>query len=132
LMDVMNMGGTIGALALTSMEARMDGERGPQITAARYVTEGERLVVHLTNGVMLAIPADLIEGMADMDTAARGAVEIVDDGYVLRWGAGLHLSALAIALDVLGGRAQIEHLSKPALHRLQRRRELGALKRPRR
>ena len=110
----------------------MDGERGPKMTEVRYVPEGGRLVVNFDNGAMLAIPAELIEGMEEMDDTARAEVEILDDGYMLRWNRGLHLSALAIVMDVLGGRAHIEHLAKPVMHRLKRQRELGTLKRPRR
>ena len=104
----------------------------PTITAARYVPEGERMVINFSSGVMVAIPAGLIEGLEDLDAAGRAAVEIVDEGRVLRWPGGLHLSVLAITMDILGARSQATRLAEPMTRRLKERGERAALKRPRR
>lgn len=104
----------------------------PTIIAARYVPDGERLVINFSSGVMVAIPAPLIEGLEALDAAARAEVEILDEGRVLRWGSGLHLSVLAITMDILGARSQATRLAEPITRRLKERRERGALKRPRR
>ena len=70
------------ACAETAMEAkRAQGHA----TAARYDAPSGRLVVSLHNGVELAIPTRLVEGLSDADPADLAEIEITPAGLGLHW-----------------------------------------------
>jgi Protein of unknown function (DUF2442) len=54
-------------------------------TAARYDAPTERLVVSLHNGIDLAIPVRLVEGLAGADPADLAEIEITPAGLGLHW-----------------------------------------------
>ena len=68
--------------------AKADGEALRQqghAVAARYDRRAERLVVSLHNGVELAVPVRLIEGLADATPHDLGNVEVTPSGLGLYW-----------------------------------------------
>lgn len=71
---------------LTRAEAAMEARRRRgHATAARYDASSGRLVVSLHNGVELAVPVRLVEGLADADPASLSEVEITPAGLGLHW-----------------------------------------------
>jgi hypothetical protein len=57
----------------------------PLAASARYDAETQRLVIELKNGSTFAVPARLVQGLADATDAQRSEIEVWGDGYALRW-----------------------------------------------
>ncbi len=77
------------------MRERM--EATPRATAARYDRRVSRVMVSLSNGLELAFPPHLAEGLADAKPADLAVVEITPSGLGLHWpklDADLYLPAL--------------------------------------
>lgn len=91
---------------------------GPVATAARYHPASGRVIVELGNGAMIAFPAQLVPGLEGAEPEELGAVEVVDEGHVLRWaGLDVYLSLLVVLTDILGARAHFKRLAGPAMKR---------------
>ena len=54
-------------------------------TAARYDRKAKRLVVSLDNGVEIAVPIDLLEGLAEAAPADLSHIEVTPSGLGLHW-----------------------------------------------
>ena len=54
-------------------------------TAVRYDKKASRLIVSLHNGVELAVPVHLVEGLADASPEALSEIEITPTGLGLHW-----------------------------------------------
>jgi hypothetical protein len=70
---------------------------GPHAIGARYDRRLARVVVSLSNGLELAFPPHLAEGLADAKPADLSAIEITPTGLGLHWprlDADLYLPAL--------------------------------------
>ena len=70
---------------------------GPQAVAARYDRRVGRVMVTLSNGLELAFPPHLAEGLADAKPADLAIIEITPAGLGLHWpklDADLYLPAL--------------------------------------
>jgi hypothetical protein len=83
------------AKAEEAMRATM--AKGARATAARYDRRRARVVVTLDNGLELAFPPRLAEGLADAAPDALAAIEISPTGLGLHWpllDADLYLPAL--------------------------------------
>lgn len=105
----------------------------PRLTGVRYHAPSGRILLDLSNRVMLAVPVALVETLDGAETAALERVEIADDGHVLHWPAlGGHLSYLGILTDILGARAHMTRLAGSAIARARERDRDGAAARPRR
>ena len=77
------------------MRERM--ESSPRAIAARYDRRVSRIVVGLSNGLELAFPPRLAEGLADAKPGDLAAIEITPTGLGLNWpklDADLYLPAL--------------------------------------
>jgi hypothetical protein len=77
------------------MRERM--EATPRAIAARYDRRVSRIIVSLSNGLELAFPPHLAEGLADAKPADLAAIEITPTGLGLHWpklDADLYLPAL--------------------------------------
>jgi hypothetical protein len=77
------------------MRERM--ESSPRAIAARYDRRVARIMVSLSNGLELAFPPHLAEGLADAKPADLAAIEITPTGLGLHWpklDADLYLPAL--------------------------------------
>lgn len=71
---------------MATAEAAMEAKRAAgHATAARYDAPSGRLVVSLHNGVELAVPVRLVEGLADADPADLAEIEISPAGLGLHW-----------------------------------------------
>jgi hypothetical protein len=69
--------------------ARKRGEEvGPCAVAARYVEASGRLEVEFDNGVMIAVPTPLLQGLANATPADMQTIEITPGGW------GLHFPAI--------------------------------------
>ena len=67
-------------------EAAMEEKRARgHAVAARYDAPSWRLVVSLHNGVELAVPTHLVEGLAGADPADLAEIEITPAGLGLHW-----------------------------------------------
>jgi hypothetical protein len=103
-----------------AMQARMAA--GPRAVEARYDRRRARVVVRLDNGLELAFPPELAEGLGEGSPAALSQIEISPTGLGLYWprlDADLYLPALlngvfgsprwmAGLMGRLGGRARTE------------------------
>ena len=72
-------------------------ESGPHAVAARYDRRVSRVMVTLSNGLELAFPPHLAEGLADAKPADLAIIEITPAGLGLHWpklDADLYLPAL--------------------------------------
>ena len=72
-------------------------ETSPRAIAARYDRRVARITVSLSNGLELAFPRRLAEGLADAKPADLAAIEITPTGLGLHWpklDADLYLPAL--------------------------------------
>lgn len=72
-------------------------ESGPRAIAARYDRRVARIVVSLSNGLELAFPPHMAEGLTEAKPAALNVIEITPTGLGLHWpelDADLYLPAL--------------------------------------
>jgi hypothetical protein len=58
---------------------------GPHAVAARYDRRVSRIMVSLSNGLKLAFPPHMAEGLADAKPADLGVIEIKPAGLALHW-----------------------------------------------
>ena len=71
---------------MAAASAAMEDKRARgHAVAARYDAPSGRLVVSLHNGVELAVPTRLVEGLADADPADLAEIEITPAGLGLHW-----------------------------------------------
>ena len=71
---------------MAAAEAAMEAKRAAgHATAARYDAPSDRLVVSLRNGVELAVPVRLVEGLTDADPSDLAEIEITPAGLGLHW-----------------------------------------------
>jgi hypothetical protein len=77
----------ISDTAIQEAEQRMRErlESGPHAIAARYDRRVSRVVVTLSNGLELAFPPHLAEGLADAKPADLAVIEITPAGLGLHW-----------------------------------------------
>ena len=67
-------------------EAAMEAKRAQgHAVVARYDAPSGRLVVSLHNGVELAVPVRLVEGLSGVDPADLAEIEITPGGLGLHW-----------------------------------------------
>ena len=89
----------ISDAAIQQAELRMRKRlaSAPHAVAARYDRRVSRVVVSLSNGLELAFPPHLAEGLADAKPADLAVIEITPTGLGLHWpklDADLYLPAL--------------------------------------
>lgn len=71
---------------MAAASAAMEDKRARgHAVAARYDAPSGRLVVSLHNGVELAVPTRLVEGLAGADPADLAEIEITPAGLGLHW-----------------------------------------------
>ncbi|MGF6779470.1 DUF2442 domain-containing protein [Paraburkholderia sp. GAS334] len=67
-------------------EAKAAGEaRGPRVVSARYRRSSEKLEIEFANGVTLAVPVRLIQGLDGACAADLSKIEITPLGTGLHW-----------------------------------------------
>lgn len=64
---------------------RNAAETEPRALSARYDPRTQRIEVELRDGCAFAFPVDSTEGLSGASPSALREVEVVGDGYALRW-----------------------------------------------
>jgi hypothetical protein len=104
---------------LTDKEFAAATARGEALHAAGYATRVRyekrygRVVVDLSNGVRLAFPPALVEGLSGLPDAALRRVEITGAGLALHWpDADVDIDVPAIMAGVFGSRRWMAELAR--------------------
>lgn len=87
----------------------------PRAVRARYDARNSRLVVELANGVVLALPPRLLQGLRDATPAALAKVELTPLGRGLHWESlDVDLSVSGLAAGVFGSKAWMSEMARHA------------------
>ena len=87
----------------------------PRATSATYDARSQKVVIGLSNGITVAVPVDLIEGLAGATAAERAEVEVQGSGYGLQWPAlDIDVSVPGLMAGVFGTRAHMARLAGQA------------------
>src|ERR1700722_17169995 len=94
-------------------EARL--ARQPRAAKAYYDARKARLVIELTNGVVLMLPPKLLQGLKNATAAQLGKVELTPLGTRLHWEAlDANLSVAGLAAGIFGSKAWMSELARYA------------------
>lgn len=94
-------------------EARL--ARQPRAATAHYDARKSRLVIELTNGVILMLPRKLLQGLKNATAAQLRKVELTPLGTGLHWEAlDAELSVAGLAAGVFGSKAWMSELARYA------------------
>ena len=94
-------------------EARLATQ--PRAAKAHYDSRKARLVVELTNGVILMLPPELLQGLRGATTAQLAKVELTPLGTGLHWETlDADLGVAELAAGVFGSRAWMSELGRIA------------------
>jgi hypothetical protein len=75
----------------------------PRASSVRYDKATRRVVIELTNGTRVEIPARLLQGLAQASADAIADVSVQGQGYGLRWDTlDVDLSVLGLLAGVFG------------------------------
>ncbi len=81
-------------------------EQEPRARQARYDGEPRQIIIDLTNGCRLSVPVELIQGLATATEAQAREIELLGEGYGLRWEVlDLDLSVPGLLAGVFGTRS---------------------------
>jgi len=87
----------------------------PRAIRAYYDADKARLVVELTNGVIIMLPAALLEGLGDATPAQLAEVELTPLGTSLHWETlDADLSVAGLAAGIFGSKAWMKELARHA------------------
>ena len=87
----------------------------PAAKSARYDPKGDRIVVELQSGIALAIPARLIQGLAEASRAARRHVVVSGGGVGLYWSEiDLDIDVRRLVSGIFGNAAWMSALARLA------------------
>lgn len=108
--------------ALTAKELDRAAARGrqlaltePRAARARYDKRTSRIIVDLTNGCTLAVPARTLQGLAKASDAELAEVEILGTGYGLHWESlDADFTVPGLLRGVFGTRAWMSELARRA------------------
>jgi hypothetical protein len=93
--------------------ARLAGQ--PRAARAHYDARKSRLVVELTNGVILMLPPKLLQGLKNATASQPGKLELTPLGTGLHWEAlDADLSVAGLAAGVFGSKAWMSELARYA------------------
>lgn len=99
----------------------------PRAASARYDARKERLVVELTNGVILMLPPRLLQGLQEASPSQLAKVETTPLGIGLRWEAlDVDLSVAGLAAGIFGSRAWMSELARYAGSRTSARKSASS------
>jgi hypothetical protein len=94
----------------------------PTATRAYYSSRQRRLVVELSNGVILMLPPKLLQGLSEASTAQLAKVELSPLGTALHWEAlDADLGVAELASGIFGSKAWMSELARHAGSRTSRR-----------
>ena len=84
----------------------------PRATGARYDRRTGRVIVNLANGCAFAFPPALAQGLEDASDEALAKVEVIGDGYGLRWDcADVDLNVPGLLAGLFGTRSHMARLA---------------------
>lgn len=111
--------GIRGGLARSLKRAEKVGEARlkiqPRALSARYDARKGRLVIELSNGVILMLPPKLLEGLKDASASELAKVELTPLGSGLHWGAlDVDLSVARLAVGIFGSNTWMSELARHA------------------
>jgi hypothetical protein len=87
----------------------------PRAAKAFYDAKNRRLVVELTNGVILMLPPTLLQGLEDATAEQLATVELTPLGTGLHWEAlDADLSVAGLAAGIFGSKAWMSELARHA------------------
>jgi Protein of unknown function (DUF2442) len=93
--------------------ARAASAPGVRASSARYDPASGRLEVELTNGCMIAFPADLGQGLRGAHAEDLAEVEVVLGGRALRWERlDADLSVAGLVGGLFGSRAWMQDIAR--------------------
>lgn len=99
----------------------------PRARAARYDARNKRIVVQLKNGVVLAFPPRLGQGLERASPRQLAEVEITPGGYGLHWEElDADLSVPGLATGIFGTKAWMSELARHAGSRTSPRKAAAA------
>jgi hypothetical protein len=94
-------------------EARL--ARQPRAAKAHYDARKARLVVELTNGVIMMLPPKLLQGLEGATPAQLAKVEVTPLGTGLHWEAlDADLGVAELATGIFGSKAWMSELARAA------------------
>ena len=97
---------------IPAARARAKRRRAVRARSATYDRDTGRLVVELTNGCMMAFPADLAEGLRGAEPHQLAEVQVVLDGDGLRWeGLDADLLVRELGRGVFGSRGWMSEVA---------------------
>lgn len=83
----------------------------PRALSARYDAASHRVMVELTNGVLLAFPAGFGQGLRGASAEELAGVEVLAGGRALRWDAlDVDLGVAPLVAGIFGTRAWMRQL----------------------
>ena len=92
-------------------EARLATQ--PRAAKAHYDSRKARLVVELTNGVILMLPPKLLQGLKDASAAELAKVELTPLGTGLHWEAlDADLGVAELAAGIFGSKTWMSELAR--------------------
>jgi hypothetical protein len=94
-------------------EARL--ARQPRAAKAHYDARKSRLVIELTNGVILMLPPKLLQGLKNATASQLAKVELTPLGTGLHWEAlDADLSVAGLAAGIFGSKTWMSELARYA------------------
>jgi hypothetical protein len=108
-----------GELARSYNPARKAGEARlatqPRAAKASYDVRKARLVIELTNGVILMLPPKLLQGLKGATSAQLASVQLTPLGTGLHWEAlDADLSVAGLAAGIFGSKTWMSELARHA------------------
>jgi|SRR5450631_1194918 Protein of unknown function (DUF2442) len=99
----------------------------PRAARARYDSRKARLVIELTNGVILMLPPSLLEGLKDASASEIAKVELTPLGSGLHWEAlDVDLSVAGLATGIFGSKTWMSELARHAGSRTSARKSASS------
>ncbi len=98
---------------IPAARARAKRRRAVRARSATYDCETGRVAVELTNGCLMAFPADLAEGLRGAEPHQLAEVQVVLDGDGLRWeGLDADLLVRELGRGVFGSRGWMREIAR--------------------
>jgi hypothetical protein len=95
----------------------------PRAAGARYDATRRRIVVDLVNGCTFTFPAALVEAFEDASSDELSDIEVLGQGFGLRWEAlDVDLSVAGLLAGVFGPRSGHTRISEPKVSRANKAR----------
>ncbi len=86
----------------------------PRAASARYDATRRRIVVNLVNGCTFTFPASLVEAFENATTGELSEIEVLGQGFGLRWETlDVDLTVAGLLAGVFGPRSAHPQVSEP-------------------